>query len=365
MYFLASRLPTSTPLSIRRHFARIYHNGGVHSGCAVSASIWWVIFAIEATRYHVRKIPFPDRHYNVNTATIVMTYLVLALLFGILGMAYPTVRMRMHDQFEWTHRFAGWTTLGLVWVHLIVATMSLVEGDIGPALAKTPGLYLIVVITMSIASPWVRLRKVKVVAEPLSRHAVRLHFDFYTPPKSSSAAIRITDRPMVEWHAFATIFEPGKKGFSIIVSRAGDWTGKLIDNPPTSIWTRGTPASGVLAIAPLFKKIVLVATGSGIGPCMPVILENEVPCRILWSTKNPLKTYGQEILSSIYKTDPDALVWDTDERGRPDMVALAYQMYRESDAECVCVISNAKVTGMLVYAMESRGVPAYGPVFDS
>jgi len=365
IFFLASRLPTSTPLWLRRHFARVYHYGGVHSGCAVTATIWWVIFSIEATRYHARKAPFPDRHYNVNSATILITFLILALLFGILGMAYPTVRMRMHDQFEWTHRFAGWTTLALVWVHLIVATMSLVEGDLGPALAKTPGLYLVALITLSIALPWMRLRKVKVVAEPLSKHAVRLHFDFFTPRKASSAAVRITDRPMVEWHAFAGIFEPGKKGFSIIVSRAGDWTGKMIDNPPTTLWTRGKPASGVLAIAPLFKKIVLVATGSGIGPCMPVILERGVPCRILWSTKNPLRTYGQEIMDNIYAMDPDAMIWDTDERGRPDLPTLAYQMYRESGAECVCVISNAKVTGMLLYAMESRGVPAFGPIFDS
>jgi NAD(P)H-flavin reductase len=170
---------------------------------------------------------------------------------------------------------------------------------------------------------------------------------------------------MVEWHAFAAIPSASGKGFSIIVSRAGDWTKRIIEHPPTSIWTRGTPASGVLAIAPLFKKIVLVATGSGIGPCLPVIMERRVPCRILWSTKHPGRTYGQKIIDAIHETDPDAVIWDTDSQGRPDLVTLAYQIYRESGAECVCIISNSSTTARTVYQLEARGVPAFGPIWDS
>ena len=30
--------------------------------------------------------------------------------------------------------------------------------------------------------------------------------------------------------------------------------------------------SSVVRVAPLFRKVVLVATGSGIGPCLPVIM---------------------------------------------------------------------------------------------
>lgn len=98
---------------------------------------------------------------------------------------------------------------------------------------------------------------------------------------------------------------------------------------------------------------------------MPVILEKRVPCRILWSAKAPLKTYGQEIMESVLASDPFAVVWDTALQGRPDLLTLAYQLYRESGAECVCVISNKSTTAGLVYALESRGMPAYGPVFDS
>jgi hypothetical protein len=361
IFWLASRLPTSTPLWIRRHAARVYHNGGVHSGCAVSASVWWAIFTGAATA----NLALAESKYSVNTVTLVLTYLILILLISILVMAYPTIRASMHDQFEWTHRFAGWSALALVWAHVVAVSASLSSESLGTALAKTPAVYLVALTTLSIALPWMRLRRVKVTPEPLSAHAVRLHFDFCTPGPCTSRGVRITDRPMVEWHAFAAIPSASGKGFSIIVSRAGDWTKRIIENPPTSIWTRGTPASGVLAIAPLFKKIVLVATGSGIGPCLPVIMERRVPCRILWSTKNPERTYGQKIIDAIHETDPDAVIWDTDSQGRPNLVALAYQIYRESGAECICVISNSSTTAKTVYRLESRGVPAFGPIWDS
>ncbi|KAK1962691.1 amino acid adenylation domain-containing protein [Colletotrichum sublineola] len=361
IFWMCSRVPTSVPLSIRRHFARVYHNGGVHSGCAVSATVWWVIFTGAATGNFFA----PRSPYSVNLITLILTYLILLLLVMILVMAYPSIRAKMHDQFEWTHRFAGWTALALVWAHVIVTAASMSSEPLGTTLVKTPSLYLVAVTTLSIALPWMRLRRVKVVPEPLSKHAVRLHFDFCTPPPCSSRGVRITDRPMVEWHAFAAIPEPSGKGFSIVVSKAGDWTKRIIENPPTSIWTRGTPASGVLAVAPLFKKMVLVATGSGIGPCLPVLMERRVPARVVWSTKNPLKTYGQAIMDTILAADPDALIWDTDQMGRPNLVQLAYNVYKESGAECVAIISNGPTTNKFVYQMESRGIPAFGPIWDS
>jgi len=377
-FWLATRLPTSTPLSIRRHLARVYHYGGIHSGCAVAASLWWVIFTISAT------LSPPSRY---QAAILVLTYLILALLLGILTMAYPVLRAKLHDQFEWTHRFAGWTALALVWAHLLLTTAasssspSLSQGfgsesesdfdsmGMGMALVKSPTLYLLTFTTLSIALPWLRLRRVPVIAEPLSAHAVRLHFNFMTPRPYSSLGIRITDRPLVEWHAFAAIpsFDAtgNGKGFSILVSRAGDWTSRIIANPPTKIWTRGVPASGVLAIACLFKKVVLVATGSGIGPCLPVILERKVQARILWSTRNAEKTYGKKILEEVRAADENALIWDTDERGRPDLVRLSWDLYRESGAECVCIVSNKRTTERVVYQLEARGIPAFGPIWDS
>lgn len=51
---------------------------------------------------------------------------------------------------------------------------------------------------------------------------------------------RISDDPLFEWHGFATVPEPGKKCYSLVVSRAGDWTAKQIDNPPTQLRVRAS-----------------------------------------------------------------------------------------------------------------------------
>lgn len=42
------------PLAIRRICARVYHIGGLHSGFAVSGTIWLVLFAGQATRQLVK-----------------------------------------------------------------------------------------------------------------------------------------------------------------------------------------------------------------------------------------------------------------------------------------------------------------------
>ena len=59
------------------------------------------------------------------------------------------------------------------------------------------------------------------------------------------------------------------------------------------------------------------------------------------------------------------MIVDTEAEGRKDMVRLAFQMYKQSTAEAVIVISNTKETYRVVRNLEARGVPAYGPIWDS
>lgn len=186
----------------------------------------------------------------------------------------------------------------------------------------------------------------------------------------------------MEWHGFATVPEPGKKGYSLVVSKAGDWTTKQIENPPNKLWVRGIPTYGVLRIVPLFRRLVFVATGSGIGPCAPCILEQRVPIRLLWTSPNVRKTFGDDLVDSILEKSPGAVIYgkethlyaslmqlichpDTRIHGKPDMVKLTYRLVREFEAEAVCVISNQKLTQKVVYGMMSRGIPAFGAIWDS
>ncbi|EEB99599.1 hypothetical protein MPER_00691, partial [Moniliophthora perniciosa FA553] len=148
--------------------------------------------------------------------------------------------------------------------------------------------------------------------------------------------VKMSNKPLVEWHAFATIPEEdanGKPdGFSVIVSNAGDWTSEAIRNPPKKLWIRGAPLYGLLYTSKLFKRIVVVATGSGIGPMLSLFHADVTPRRIFWSTPNPEITYGETVMNAVTKADPNAIIWDTRKEGRPDMVMETWKLVKESDA---------------------------------
>jgi hypothetical protein len=361
LFTVTCSVPTWVPLGIRRHCARIFHIGGLHSGCAIAAVLWFTIFTIGGSLDYT----LPVYMRCVSTPSMVITYIINLILLAMLAMSHPKIRERHHDAWELMHRFGGWTALIFFWAHAFMVTSDLREALSTPmhAYRSSPPIWLLTVTTAAIIFPWLFLRKVPVRSEYLSEHAIRLYFEYTTPVVGSS--VRLAERPLYDWHGFATITNANGKGFSLIVSNAGDFTKRTIQRCPTSIWVRGIPACGVLRIATLFKFVVLVATGSGIGPCLAVILAKKTPCRILWTAPNPEKTFGKEIIQSVLEKDPHAIIHNTRTDGKPDMNRLTYQLYKESKAEAVCVISNKRFTTSIVYAMEARGIPAYGAIFDS
>jgi hypothetical protein len=115
----------------------------------------------------------------------------------------------------------------------------------------------------------------------------------------------------------------------------------------------------------LYERVVYVVTGSGIGPCLGQILAARVPARLVWSTRTPRATYGDALVDEVERAEPDAVIWDTTERGKPDLLALARQAVRESGAEAVFIVSNKPTTMRLVEGLERDGIPAFGPIWDS
>lgn len=377
LFTISSSVPRSWPLSVRKKAAKIFHLGGLHSGGASSAVFWFLAFTVDNAVNHTG-----------GKASFVMSIIILILLFSMLIFAYPALRKKLHNHFEMTHRFAGWTSLLLIWIQTVLYVNG-TRGDttLHRAMAESPNIWMLVVITISIASSWVWMVKYTVVPEVLSNHALRLHFDYTTPIHGS--AVRLSDRPLLEWHAFATVPETNfsdrrPKGFSVVISRAGDWTGKQIENPPNKIWVRGIPsksitpatcavctdsitAFGVMRVNSLFNRTIMVATGSGIGPCLGYIQTppKGVAFRVIWSTPSPEKSFGSEICNSIRKSDPSAIIHDTRTQGRPDLPKMCYNVAKNFNAEAVIIIANEKITKKVVYALESRGVAAYGAIWDS
>ena len=72
-----------------------------------------------------------------------------------------------------------------------------------------------------------------------------------------------------------------------------------------------------------------------------------------------------DILRSVMRADREAIIVDTKETGHPDLPALTWAVMEQVAAEAVIVISNPKVTKMVVFELERRGVAAFGAIFDS
>ncbi|KAM5377404.1 hypothetical protein ACJZ2D_004943 [Fusarium nematophilum] len=366
LYTSACSVPRRLPLWFRIRCAKIYHLGGLHSGAGVCATAWLVISTVRGT---VCNAGFCDGDKAGSLATQVVSWLLCGLLCSMIATAWPSFRKQYHNLFERFHRFAGWTALAMFWIRTVLAINDSRprHQDLGLAAVKSPDFWLLVVATCSIASSWFFLRKVPVEAEVLSDHAVRLHFD-YTAPVNGSFT-RISRRPLVEWHSFATIPNPEPthhaRGYSLVVSNAGDWTRACIQNPPSRLWVRGVPTCGVMRIATLFNRLVLIGTGSGIGPLLGHITTQPCPTQLIWSTPRPEETFGMEIVDTIRNNIPNAVIHDTKKLGRPDLVKMGYNLAKSFDAEAVIVIANEKITKKIVYGLETRGVPAFGAIWDS
>ena len=359
LFWIATSAPTSWPLSVRRTLGKVYHFGGLHVGGALAGTIWFAVFVATLAIRLARGLP------GVSTGMVALTGALLAVLLLMIVMSLPSIRARHHDAFERTHRFGGWTALLLFWLQSLMFIADQRGGaSLGEAWIASPSFWVLLILTASILLPWLRLRRVPVEIEKPSSHVALTRFNHgVTPFAGSSTAI--SRSPLVEWHSFANVLTPGEDGFKLTISRAGDWTGDFIDDAPSHIWVKGIPTAGVGNIEKLFKRVVWIATGSGIGPCLPHLLSEEVPSRLVWSTRSPRQTYGDALVDEILAVQPDALIWNTNDRGRPDLVRLAYEAYRDFDAEAVICISNKKLTWQVVQGMESRGIPAYGAIWDS
>lgn len=358
LFLTFGSVPRSAPMRLRRLACKIFHLGGVHSGAGVASCVWYIGFAGLYT-YHFTPSP-------VSIAVLALIWFVLALLLAIIAVAHPSFRTKHHDYFELTHRFSNWAILALFWV-LIFLLGAQEPAGLSAFLIHLPAFWILIILTAATIHPWLLLRQVPVKAEPLSPHAVRLHFSHATV--RFGQGISVARHPLGDWHSFASFtdqFDADDTKFSCLVSKAGDWTRQAIAQPPTKLWKRGVPTYGFGYVFRMFERIIVVTTGSGIGPCLSFIEDPRRPdMRVVWQTKSPLKTYGQRTLDLVKRMDAEPVVIDTSVTGRVDMLPVVLRLYKEFGADAVCVISNPKMTRSLVYSLETRGIAAYGPIFDS
>jgi hypothetical protein len=372
LFDLACAIPNRTSLGVRRIAAKLaYNNGGMHSGTAISAFIWYIAYAVLVCQQF-------QGSRTQSQAVLAVTICLIVLFIILILMSHPKIRRKYHDVWERSHRYGGWTAVALVWAQLfllVVASKGTEHHPLSSRLIRLPSFWLLILITLCLIYPWLRVKRLPVNATKLSDHATQLRFtDRHLP---SCRGVRLAHNPLVECHGFATIPDPStgpssgakEKGYRIIISHAGDFTRGMIRSPPSHIWMRGAPTTGVMRLSSLFSPIVIVATGSGIGPCLSFlnVYAGRHDMRVLWSARSPDTTYGAEIVRNVLAADERAVIVDTkgEGMGKVDLVGLTWALVRECKAEAVMCISNPNVTGEVVYRMEAMGVAAFGPVFDS
>ncbi|OTA22548.1 hypothetical protein BTJ68_14245 [Hortaea werneckii EXF-2000] len=260
LFRIVCALPTSMPLQFRRQAAKMaYSQGGIHSAAGNTRGD------------HNPSCPLGA--HDLHTVALII-------------LALPNLRAKFHNIWELSHRFGGWTAIGLVWAQILISTVASAgqaSQPIGLVLAKTPSFWLLVVITLFLIYPWLWLRRVPVEANRLSTHATEL--TFHNRPVKQCMAIGFSHRPLFENHKFATIPPPYTTPESQ-VPHAG-FPRRRLDQPPNHLTTQTHlatrfPTTGVMRVASLFNPVLIVATGSGIGPCLSFLNCNpaSAPTRI-------------------------------------------------------------------------------------
>ncbi|MCB1273584.1 MAG: hypothetical protein KDB25_04210 [Leucobacter sp.] len=356
----ATRAPTSWPLRLRWRLAQYYHVGGLHIGGAISGTLWYVLYVV------LLAPAWADGVAGYDDTSVALALLIVLALITICVLAMPGMRTRRHNLFEASHRFGTWLVLLLAWVNaLVLAKLQTPETSFGEALLTSPIFWMLVVSTLLAAWSWTLLRRVPITVERPSGHAavVRLGHG-KVPPVGTTRAI--SRNPLFGWHPFACVpAAAGEPGYRMVVSRAGDWTSAFIDEPPTHVWVRGIPTVGVANAKRLFTRVLYVATGSGVGPVLGHLLTDTQGARLVWVTKDPHATYGDDLVGEIERAQPEAVIWNTTQQGKPDVFDVAYEAFQASGADAVICVANKVVTDRVVGEFERRGIPAFGPIWDS
>nr|GMD06794.1 adenylate-forming reductase 03009 [Ipomoea batatas] len=332
--------------------------GGIHSSCGIS-SVAWLIYALALT--------LKDRE-NTSPEIIAVASAILSLLVLSCMAAFPLVRHLHHNIFERTHRFTGWSALGLLWAFIILTisydpTTESYSNDIGSRLVKQQEFWLTLAITILIILPWITVRRVPVRISSPSGHASIIKF-----AGGIKAGIlgRISPSPFSEWHAFGIISD-GKDEHMMLAGAVGDFTKSLVSNPPSHLWVRQVHFAGLPYLTNMYNRILLVATGSGICVFLSFLLQ---PCSaevcLLWVTKGVEQNFGEEIKGMLSGHPKEkVIIHDTAVLGRPNVSQMSVDTAKRWGAEVVIVTSNPEGSRDVVDACKASGIAAFGPIWDS
>ena len=329
-----------------------YHLGQLHRAMAIAGTAWLAA----ATAAAVPSSP----------VTCMASAGVLAILIVMAHTARDRVRPSRHNRFESVHRLGGWAALGILAIIVpLQAARSLPPGSSPAGLLRQPPVLLLAALILLVAHPWLGARRL-----PTEFLAVTSEVIVAALPgrRRLGEFVRVS-REGREWHSFA-VATAGREGagrYCLVIRRAGDWTERLArdiedGHAPARLWVRQMRGYGFMYHAQAYRRVLMVATGAGIGPVLPYLLSKApVQFECLWIGRSHHAAMGTDLVDRVLASGPVTLI-DTS-LGRPDVAACVADVAHRFDA--VFVVSNDVVRDAVARACESLGVPWYGPTFDS
>jgi hypothetical protein len=329
-----------------------YHIGQLHRAMAIAGLAWLAVAAALA-------VPSSP----VATAASAG---VLAILVLVARTARDRVRQSRHNRFETVHRLGGWAALGILAVLIPVqAARSLPPGSGLAGLVRQPSVLLLAILVMLVAHPWLGVRRRPAQFLAVTRQVVVVAL----PGRHVLGEFVRVSRDGREWHSFAvaTTGSEGAGRYCLVIRRAGDWTERLASDvehgrAPAWLWVRRMRGYGFMYHAQAYRRVLMVATGAGIGPVLPYLLGRPpVQFECLWIGRGHRAAMGPDLVDRVLARGSVTLIDSS--QGRPDVGACVADVAHRFDA--VFVVSNDAVRDSVARACEAAGVPWYGPTFDS
>ena len=345
----------------------LYSVGGIHAGASLGGACWFIYYTIDQW---VIVYPISSTSAPVLATSIALTLMSLAQC----AIAVPWVRRRHHNWFEYGHRYIGWAALVILWAHVVLKAWYFSQQGYGSTASILQGggnTWSTLALSILVWHPWIPflcVYKQRVTSSKPDKGL--LVIKGFQGHAAAGSWGRISVNPWGEWHPFALISpprdkrDPESKSHMIVMAKAGDWTAARMDAPPDTLWIRRIKAPGFMYTTRMWKRIVCFATGAGIAPVLPVVLQGSAEfIHAVWVVRNP-RNYGEEVWAAV---EQSAKVWvhDVGLHGHLDPIQLALQACDKVDAEAVFVISNLKITFQMVRGLRAAGVRAFGAIWDS
>ncbi len=363
---------TSVKIGYGKYYfnSSVHYIGGVHASCATWGLLWVIVDQWQ-------QLGNPNNFISMTSSqdpiSIAISSILLTLLVIIIITALPSVRDKFHDTFEISHRYLGWSSLIILVLYQIRFQFIVALNQAYPlgTLLTNPVLLMVALMVFSVFLPWMSVQ----CFDNFGMHCPSQGVLVVTfPGRADVGSFARISLDSVEWHSFSvarTSFdkETGKSKIHLIIGAVGDWTKNLIrqvekGNLPKRLWVRRVKPPGFMFSINAYSRVVVIATGAGIAPVIPHVIENGHKLCIVWIGNNHKETYGEE-LWSLLDSHSRCNIFDTGIHGRPNVEQLAIQTVRDFEAQAVFCVSNKAVTKKVVETCLAKGIPAYGATWDS